>query len=58
MENDAGGLHWVLDVTAWELQQLGGTEAKAKSWSLVFATFSPDGNKVAYNTCANATSAS
>eukprot|EP00984_Skeletonema_dohrnii_P032196 scaffold25817_cov116-Skeletonema_dohrnii-CCMP3373.AAC.1 len=40
------GDYWVLDITARDLRQLGGWNAKPSS--LMFATFSPCGNKVAY----------
>lgn len=40
------GDYWVLDITARDLRQLGGWTAKPSS--LMFATFSPCGNKVAY----------
>ncbi|EJK44650.1 hypothetical protein THAOC_36794, partial [Thalassiosira oceanica] len=40
------GDYWVLDITARDLRQLGGPLAKPSS--LMFATFSPCGNKVAY----------
>eukprot|EP00579_Thalassiosira_antarctica_P005271 CAMPEP_0201897602 /NCGR_PEP_ID=MMETSP0902-20130614/46878_1 /ASSEMBLY_ACC=CAM_ASM_000551 /TAXON_ID=420261 /ORGANISM="Thalassiosira antarctica, Strain CCMP982" /LENGTH=825 /DNA_ID=CAMNT_0048430509 /DNA_START=64 /DNA_END=2541 /DNA_ORIENTATION=+ len=40
------GDYWVLDITARDLRQLGGFFAKPSS--LMFATFSPCGNKVAY----------
>ena len=40
------GDYWVLDITARDLRQLGGWSTKPSS--LMFATFSPCGNKVAY----------
>ncbi|KAL9185040.1 hypothetical protein ACHAXT_002817 [Thalassiosira profunda] len=40
------GDYWVLDITARDLRQLGGWNTKPSS--LMFATFSPCGNKVAY----------
>jgi dipeptidyl-peptidase-4 len=40
------GDYWVLDLKAGTLRKLGGTEAKPSS--LMFAKFSPDGNRVAY----------
>lgn len=39
------GDHWILDLGVGELKKLGGNAPPA---SLMFATFSPDGNKVAY----------
>ncbi len=39
------GDYWVLDLNNLEIHQLGGN---AKPSSLMFATFSPDGQKVAY----------
>ena len=40
------GDYWVLDITARDLRQLGGWNTKPSS--LMFATFSPCGNKVAF----------
>ncbi len=40
------GDYWVLDITARDLRQLGGKNTKPSS--LMFATFSPCGNMVAY----------
>jgi len=40
------GDYWVLDRAAGNLRQLGGAEAKPST--LMFAKFSPDGNRVAY----------
>jgi dipeptidyl-peptidase-4 len=39
------GDYWVLDLTSWDLHRLGGN---AKPSSLMFAKFSPDGNRVGY----------
>lgn len=39
------GDYWVINLTNWKLKKLGG---KAKPCTLMFAKFSPDGNKVAY----------
>lgn len=39
------GDYWVLDVTNWELRQIGKSFPDA---SLMFAKFSPDGQRVAY----------
>ena len=39
------GDFWVLDLTNWELQKLGG---EVKPSTLMFAKFSPDGQRVAY----------
>jgi dipeptidyl-peptidase-4 len=39
------GDFWVLDITAGELKKLGGTAAPS---TLMFATFSPDGSRVAF----------
>ena len=39
------GDYWVLDLTNWKLQKLGGN---AKPSTLMFAKFSPDGRRVAY----------
>jgi dipeptidyl-peptidase-4 len=39
------GDYWVLDLTSWELRQLGGD---AEPSTLMFAKFSPDGCRVAY----------
>lgn len=39
------GDYWVLDITAGELKKLGADAAPA---TLMFATFSPDGSRVAY----------
>lgn len=52
------GDYWMFDLTSKELKKLGGAAAPA---SLMFATFSPDGRRVAYvcennlfvQTCAN-----
>lgn len=40
------GDYWVLNLKTWKLQQLGGKEVKPST--LMFAKFSPDGQKVAY----------
>jgi dipeptidyl-peptidase 4 len=40
------GDFWSLDLSNWELRKLGGTQAKPST--LMFAKFSPDGNRVAY----------
>ena len=37
--------YWVVDLANWKLSQLGGD---AEPSTLMFTTFSPDGNKVAY----------
>ncbi len=39
------GDYWVLDLTSWKLQKLGG---EAGPSTLMFANFSPDGRQVAY----------
>jgi len=39
------GDYWVLDMTSWELQKLGGD---AEPSTLMFAKFSPNGRRVAY----------
>ena len=39
------GDYWVLDLTSWDLQKLGGDAEPA---TLMFAKFSPDGGRVAY----------
>lgn len=39
------GDYWILDLKTWHLHQLGGD---AKPSTLMFATISPDGKKVAY----------
>ncbi|MHC4692431.1 MAG: S9 family peptidase [Planctomycetota bacterium] len=39
------GDYWVLDMTSWKLQKLGG---EAGPSTLMFAKFSPDGRRVAY----------
>jgi len=39
------GDYWVLDLTNWKLQKLGGD---AEPSTLMFAKFSPDGSRVAY----------
>ncbi len=39
------GDYWVLDLTSWELQKLGGD---AEPSTLMFAKFSPNGRRVAY----------
>ena len=39
------GDYWVLDLGSWNLSQLGG---EARPSSLMFAKFSPDGDRVAY----------
>ena len=39
------GDYWVLDMTNWHLRQLGGTAAPS---TLMFATFAPQGDRVAY----------
>lgn len=39
------GDYWVLDLRDWELDKLGGD---ARPSTLMFAKFSPDGNRVAY----------
>lgn len=39
------GDYWVLDIAAGELKKLGGTAAAS---TLMFATFSPDGSRVAF----------
>lgn len=39
------GDYWVLNLKNWKLEKLGG---QAESSSLMFATFSPDGKKVAF----------
>lgn len=44
-ENTRGD-YWVLDLGTWRLRQLGGPAAKPST--LMFATFSPDGGRVAY----------
>ena len=40
------GDFWSLDLSTWRLRKLGGAQAKPSS--LMFAKFSPDGNRVAY----------
>ncbi|HEY9015458.1 MAG TPA: S9 family peptidase [Gemmatimonadales bacterium] len=40
------GDFWSLDVSSWHLRKLGGPQAKPST--LMFAKFSPDGNRVAY----------
>jgi dipeptidyl-peptidase 4 len=40
------GDFWSLDVSTWRLRKLGGPQAKPST--LMFAKFSPDGNRVAY----------
>jgi dipeptidyl-peptidase-4 len=40
------GDYWTLDLRTWRLHQLGGTDAAPST--LMFATFSPDGRRVAY----------
>jgi dipeptidyl-peptidase-4 len=42
------GDYWVLDITARDLRQLGGDVIKTHPSSLMFATFSPSGDKVCY----------
>ena len=39
------GDYWLLDLTTWDLRKLGGDSEEA---SLMFATFSPDSQKIAY----------
>jgi dipeptidyl-peptidase 4 len=40
------GDFWSLDLSSWKLRKLGGDQAKPST--LMFAKFSPDGNRVAY----------
>jgi dipeptidyl-peptidase-4 len=40
------GDFWSLDLSSWRLRKLGGPQAKPST--LMFAKFSPDGNRVAY----------
>jgi len=40
------GDFWSLDLSTWQLRKLGGAQAKPST--LMFAKFSPDGNRVAY----------
>jgi len=40
------GDFWSLDLSTWRLRRLGGAQAKPST--LMFAKFSPDGNRVAY----------
>ncbi|HEX2610391.1 MAG TPA: DPP IV N-terminal domain-containing protein, partial [Gemmatimonadales bacterium] len=40
------GDFWSLDLSSWQLRKLGGAQAKPST--LMFAKFSPDGNRVAY----------
>jgi dipeptidyl-peptidase-4 len=40
------GDFWSLDLSSWKLRKLGGEQAKPST--LMFAKFSPDGNRVAY----------
>jgi dipeptidyl-peptidase-4 len=40
------GDFWSLDLSTWRLRKLGGAQAKPST--LMFAKFSPDGNRVAY----------
>jgi dipeptidyl-peptidase-4 len=40
------GDYWVLDITARDLRQLGGAVIQTQPSSLMFATFSPSGDKV------------
>jgi dipeptidyl-peptidase 4 len=40
------GDFWSLDLSSWKLRKLGGGQAKPST--LMFAKFSPDGNRVAY----------
>ena len=44
-ENTRGDF-WSLDLSTWQLRKLGGAQAKPST--LMFAKFSPDGNRVAY----------
>jgi dipeptidyl-peptidase-4 len=44
--SNSRGDYWVLNLETNQLQRLGGKDVKASS--LMFAKFSPDGNKVAY----------
>jgi dipeptidyl-peptidase-4 len=39
------GDYWLLDLSSWSLRRLGGD---AKPSTLMFAKFSPDGNRIAY----------
>ncbi|MFC1635017.1 S9 family peptidase [Planctomycetota bacterium] len=39
------GDYWVLDLSSWELRKLGGD---AEPSTMMFAKFSPDGNRIAY----------
>ncbi|MGH7530655.1 MAG: S9 family peptidase [Gemmatimonadales bacterium] len=41
------GDYWVLDLDTWKLQQLGGVRGGTPS-TLMFAKFSPDGNRVGW----------
>ncbi|HKP49673.1 MAG TPA: S9 family peptidase [Gemmatimonadales bacterium] len=40
------GDFWALDLSNWSLRKLGGAQAKPST--LMFAKFSPDGNRIAY----------
>ena len=40
------GDFWSLDIPTWKLRKLGGAQAKPST--LMFAKFSPEGNRVAY----------
>ncbi len=40
------GDYWVFDLDTWNMQKMGGKEAKPST--LMFAKFSPDGKKIAY----------
>ncbi len=40
------GDYWVLDLGSWKLRRLGGPDAEPST--LMFAKFSPDGNRVGY----------
>jgi dipeptidyl-peptidase-4 len=40
------GDFWALELATWRLTKLGGSDAKPST--LMFAKFSPDGNRVAY----------